>query len=213
MTINHLVNFVNIPISFSYVCVWKKPIAIYPDFITDKEFSKSFFDNGNNTVGTATDGFTIINQNRPNDSLTIGNIKFVISASSKDDLYKYYERFLSKLDEEPEYKGLTSTIAYGINILFELEFENDVLPLIADKFLKPNIDIQLENIEYKVLLDDNEYCRVNMMTKSDSLKTLLIATNHHHANNGSILSLDEIIDSVENSLKIINDIVINKLSN
>jgi len=213
MTINFVENNIGTARTFSIVNVWKKPIAIFPDFINDQDYCRNFFDLGNNIAGSGNDGFTIIDQSVLNRQLSIANNRFSLISESKEDLLKYYEKFLSKIDEDTDYKNLTNVSAYGINIQIELPLKTDVNSFLSAAVLKPNLQMKVSNLEYVINLQDGDYLNIVINAMPGSSTTLLAMINHHHSKETSLLSIDELISEIDVSIEKIKNFVINPLLN
>jgi len=213
MTINFVENNIGTARTFSIVNVWKKPIAIFPDFINDQDYCRNFFDLGNNISGSGNDGFTIIDQSVLNRQLSIANNRFSLISESKEDLLKYYEKFLSKIDEDTDYKNLTNVSAYGINIQIELPLKTDVNSFLSAAVLKPNLQMKVSNLEYVINLQDGDYLNIVINAMPGSSTTLLAMINHHHSKETSLLSIDELISEIDVAIEKIKNFVINPLLN
>lgn len=184
--------------SYSFVGIWEREIAISPIFFSDKDYCESFFEGEKNIVAQSDEGKVILNPKQDRYNILVGPNKIVISADSKEGLCKYYEKFVNKISEDYVYKDFAKISQFGLNLSIRIPVEGSALRFLANKYLKDSISPAVENIEYRLLLEDG-YLYVKVVAVGDS--ALGILTDYHRDLSSELISVRDMDSGFDTAIE------------
>lgn len=175
-------------ISYSFVAVWKKPIAQIP--ILDNKFCLDLFGDPYNTNATLTpEGFVIkLSMAKiPNPAVIINSKRIAIISY---DLNQVKETVSKVSNELKKFANISLSIgAVGINTEHEfVEMEEQSSILLAKKFVLPGIKstsgkkkpiVNVTDLKFQIIAEENEKYNIQVQPRANLLDGLFFSINNH----------------------------------